>query len=101
MSYNQILFKKKDYAITTHLRPLKALKHFNENYKKIDLVITDIKMPEMTGIKMIEEMKKVKSELKVIFASGIVSFYPKLKPIIEKPFGMKDFQKLVKKELEK
>ena len=35
-----------------------------------DIVITDIKMPEMDGIKMVKELRKLEPEVKVIFVTG-------------------------------
>ena len=45
-----------------------GLKLFNNN--SIDLVITDILMPEKEGLEIIREMKKNKPELKIIAISG-------------------------------
>ena len=38
--------------------------------KKIDLIITDIKMPYMNGIDMVKAIKKIKKDVKVIFISA-------------------------------
>ena len=46
-----------------------------EKVKKesIDLTILDIKMPKMTGIETLKELRKVSPSLKVIMASGYKS----------------------------
>lgn len=46
----------------------RALTIFNNN--KIDLVITDINMPFMDGIKLIEEIKKINSNIPVVVISA-------------------------------
>lgn len=47
---------------------LEGLEAFKKN--NYDIVITDIKMPYMNGIEMIEEIKKIKPEVCVIFVSA-------------------------------
>jgi two-component system response regulator (stage 0 sporulation protein F) len=72
----------------------------------IDLIITDLVMPEKNGIEMIIEMKKNHPQLKVIAISGGVGFsgYFDLlsvarllgaKHIIKKPFTVDDIRKAV------
>jgi PleD family two-component response regulator len=38
--------------------------------KKIDIIVTDIKMPHKDGIAMVQEIKRIKKEVKVIFVSA-------------------------------
>lgn len=45
-----------------------GLKKFKEN--NIDLVITDIAMPKLSGTKMIEEIKKLDKNCSIIFISA-------------------------------
>lgn len=45
-----------------------GLNKFKEN--KIDLVITDIEMPKLSGTKMIEEIKKLDKNCNIIFISA-------------------------------
>ncbi len=47
---------------------LDAIEVFKNN--KIDLIITDINMPQMSGIKLIEEIKKIDSMIPVIVISA-------------------------------
>ena len=42
--------------------------------QKIDLVITDIRMPEMSGLDMINEMKDISKNIKFILLSGYTEF---------------------------
>ena len=42
---------------------------------KPDLVITDLKMPVMTGLEMTEEIRKLSKTVKIIFLSGYEDFY--------------------------
>ncbi len=59
-----LLFKNTYFAYNG----LEGLNLAKEN--KIDLVITDLSMPIMNGIKMIKEILKIQSDVKVICVSG-------------------------------
>lgn len=48
-----------------------ALRILTENKDKIELVVTDIMMPEMDGITTIREMKKIRPDLPIVAASGV------------------------------
>lgn len=50
--------------------PLKALDEFKVNYSKYDIVMTDIRMPNMDGYELINEFKKINSKIKVIFVTA-------------------------------
>lgn len=77
-------------------------KHFRE----IDILITDVMMPEMTGPELVEILHRFHSGLKVIFMSGMLledlnnqgveianDFF------ISKPFHLSTVEKVIKKRL--
>lgn len=47
-----------------------GLKVFNENKDKIDLILTDLVMPNLSGHQMFKEIQKAKKDLRVIYMSG-------------------------------
>ncbi len=47
-----------------------ALEIFKRDPDAFDLLITDMTMPKMTGLELAAEMKRVKSDLRVIICSG-------------------------------
>ena len=47
-----------------------ALKIFQDKNNKINLVITDIHMPEMNGRELLDELKKIRSDIKVVVCTG-------------------------------
>lgn len=65
------LLKSKEYDILYTVDPGKVLPLLSEN--KIDLVITDLKMPEISGIDLIHKIRKVYSTLPIIMVSGYAS----------------------------
>ncbi|WP_139167516.1 ATP-binding protein [Desulfuromusa kysingii] len=70
-----------------------ALDQWKQNPQKIDLLLTDIGMPGMTGIELAEQMTDVRQDLPVIFTSGYGEFHSgetamlnKYKYFLQKPF---------------
>ena len=52
--------------------PKKALEIFR--FRLPDVVVSDVRMPKMTGIEMAEEMRKIKPDIHVLFLSGYDEF---------------------------
>ena len=50
--------------------PIKALEEFKLNYTRYVLVITDIRMQQMNGYEVINQLKKINPEIKVIFVTA-------------------------------
>ena len=71
VDFNSLLtdiFEQADYIVTSLEDPLEAVEVFaNTDY---DLVVTDYKMPEMTGEQFMAAIKKLKPEVPVIMVSG-------------------------------
>ncbi len=72
----------------------------------IDLIVTDLVMPEKNGIEMIMEIKRSQPKVKVIAISGGIGFSGQIdllsvanllgaKHIIKKPFGVDDVRDAV------
>jgi len=69
--------KKTIEAFSTHSceiqdfeNPLELLEVFKENPEEIDMVVTDYEMPHLRGNELIEELRKVKPEIKVVVISA-------------------------------
>jgi len=81
---------------------VEALEIFKNN--NIDIVITDIQMPEMTGIELIREIKSLNKGTKCVIITAYAEFeYAKesvklnVNDYILKPFRSKDLFEIVKK----
>ncbi len=61
------------------------LSHFEIHYKEIDLVILDIMMPEMDGMKTYTKLKGLASDIPVVLSSGY--FEDKLRHEFQKEVG--------------
>lgn len=49
---------------------IKAVEYYEVNIEKVDLVLCDMMMPEMTGREVLENLSKINSDLKLIILSG-------------------------------
>jgi CheY-like chemotaxis protein len=66
------------FIVDSFDNPVLALKDFKAGL--YDLVLLDIKMPEMDGFKLYEEMKKIDNKLKVSFLTASEMFYEQYRP---------------------
>ncbi|PXA05157.1 hypothetical protein DDZ13_04135 [Coraliomargarita sinensis] len=62
------IFEQADYIVTSMTDPLEAVEVFKET--DYDLVVTDHKMPEMTGAEFMKKIKELRPEVPVIMVSG-------------------------------
>ncbi|MBA8666890.1 response regulator [Holosporaceae bacterium 'Namur'] len=60
----------KGYEVIDFALPHQALNEITVLEKNIDLIITDVVMPGMSGPTLVDEIKKVQPKIKVIFISG-------------------------------
>ncbi len=84
-----------------------ALEIFRRSYNDISVIISDVIMPRMTGVEFLEEARKVKQGIRVLFASGYSAGFLKDRGIllegmqlISKPFSKQELLERVKVMLE-
>lgn len=97
------LLEQYGHEITLAIRGSEALNPFRPD--KIDLVITDILMPDIAGIETIRELRKVDADVKIMAMSGGGTIgatgYLRMagmfgaKETIEKPFNVQDMLDIV------
>ena len=65
----------------------------------VDMVITDVRMPGISGLELAEEIRRRWPEMKVVLISGY--FLPQAVPqhFLKKPFHMKELASIVRAEL--
>ena len=99
----EILLQRLGYNIFVASDGLEAVEIFTANQDKIEVVIMDVVMPRLGGVKAVERMRKIRPELKVIYATG----YDKDKTlesempvrddvIVSKPYSMAHLSKVIR-----
>ena len=82
--------------------------HHSKNMKPIDIIISDIKMPQMNGLDMLAEIRKLETDIPIIILSAyhkpeyfIESMSLSVSGFLLKPVNLDDFVIVLKKVLEK
>lgn len=91
------------YTVTSAQTSKKALNKI-ENDKTIDLLITDIVMPEMGGFELARRARAIRPDLPIIYMSGYSEFDSSdmgdvLAPILRKPCSPLDLSQAIEKAL--
>src|SRR3972149_3166569 len=63
-----VVLRKEGYAVTTTTSPKEAIKLFKKT--AFDVVIQDIKMPEMDGIELLKRLKEINSDAIVVIMTA-------------------------------
>lgn len=102
----ELMLTELNYDIITASNGAKALQLYRDIGKQVDLVLSDVIMPQMGGKELYEELKKIDPEVKFLFTSGYTNrgFYKKydIDPdikILSKPFRLKEVSERVKEAL--
>lgn len=64
------ILKSLGYSIVGKTSPAEALRLFTESPEDFDLVLTDLTMPELTGLELSEKIKKVRQNIPIILFTG-------------------------------
>jgi PAS domain S-box-containing protein len=66
----QQMLEQLGYKVITRTGSVDALEAFKANHDRYDLIVTDMTMPNMTGIQLAQEIKKIRPEIPVIISTG-------------------------------
>lgn len=70
-----MMLEKMGYNVVGKYGSMEALKFFNEHPDDVDLVITDLTMPQMTGFMLAKEIKALRPSVPVVLCTG---YYPEI-----------------------
>ncbi|WP_043355326.1 response regulator, partial [Methylobacterium sp. B1] len=103
---NSRALSARGYTVLEAASGLEALAIVREGTQPIDLVVSDVVMPEMDGPTLLREVRKHQPDLKVIFVSGYAedAFRKNLPEgetfnFLPKPFSLKQLVETVKKTM--
>ncbi|MEQ1944498.1 ATP-binding protein [Mesorhizobium sp. VNQ89] len=95
------------YTVHEASSGVEALEIYNELGGKVDIVVSDVVMPEMDGPTLLGELRKIQPDIKFVFVSGYAedAFAKNLPPeakfgFLPKPFSLKQLATVVKEVLE-
>ena len=95
------------FEVDSYNDPLLALKNFKANF--YDILLVDVRMPNMTGFEFYQEINKIDNKAKVCFITAFEVYYRALleefanlcqKCFIQKPISIDKLVKRVKTELD-
>ncbi|MCP5050204.1 MAG: response regulator, partial [bacterium] len=102
------MLKRLGYRVTTMTSASAALEVFRGGPGQFDIVVTDLTMPQMTGIQLARELKSIKPGIPVILCSGFstVATREKIKAygisgFVMKPIVKKHLARAIRKVLDK
>ena len=97
---------RQGYTVLTAADGEKGVDKIRE--EKFDLVITDIKMPKMDGIQLLQAAKKIDPDLEIIMATGfgtiemaVTAMKKGAYDFVQKPFNLEEILAIIEKALEK
>jgi CheY-like chemotaxis protein len=106
LALNRTMLEHLGYAVLTASSPLQALRQAVLYADGIDLLITDVIMPEMNGRDLAREMQALYPEIKVLFVSGYTENVIAHRGVLDKgvcflpkPFSLEDLAAKVRETL--
>ena len=69
----QSILEKRGFEILASTSPRQAVKVFEEHSERIELLISDVVMPEMDGTKLASHLVGLNPDLPVLFMSGFLT----------------------------
>jgi signal transduction histidine kinase/CheY-like chemotaxis protein len=89
------------YEVEAFGSPLAALERFRMDPDDFDILVTDLTMPQMSGISVIEEIRALKAEVSVVLATGYLDGDDAQKvgegiPRIQKPYSPEELANAVR-----
>jgi PAS domain S-box-containing protein len=81
------LIKSLNYEVTPFMSSTAALDEVRANPDKYDVLVTDLTMPEMTGVILIKEVKKITPDIRIVLCSGLGSNGKHVKEIFGDSIG--------------
>jgi CheY-like chemotaxis protein len=103
----KLMLERLGYKVTTRTSSLEALEVFKAKTDKFDLVITDMTMPNMTGVDLAKEIMKIRPDIPIILCTGYSEAIDEetakemgIREFIMKPILMKDLAAIIRKVLD-
>ena len=99
------LLENRNYEVTGFTNPLEALEHYKTNWDRYGLVISDMRMPGMTGFDLLKNIRKIDKTISFFLMSAYdtIDFSElegiKIDGFIQKPIRIKELLSTIEKHL--
>jgi CheY-like chemotaxis protein len=108
MSMGCSIFEELGYSVTATANSAEAVELFRSRPDQLDLVMTDMAMPGMTGVDLSSEILKIRPDIPIILCTGFSQVITEekaramgIRAFAMKPLSLTSIAKLVRKALEK
>ncbi len=100
------ILERLGYKVTTETDSLRALEIFSARPDEFDLIITDYTMPNLTGMDLAKEVRRIRRNMPILLCTG---FSEKIShdsvkelgmELLMKPYGMRQIAEVVRKILD-
>jgi PAS domain S-box-containing protein len=99
---------KMGYRVTATTSSREALEIFRANPKDFDLVITDLTMPQLTGVELGKRLMEIRGDVRLILCTGYNERFSReevlklgFREFLKKPLGINELGKTVQRVLAK
>ena len=92
-----------DFRVATAASGEEGVQLFKQRREEIRLIVLDLSMPQMSGAEVLEEIRGLDGEVKVVVVSGFASekaALPGVDHVLQKPFAPDDLIAVVRRALE-
>ena len=100
INISEMMLKRLGYRVLKAHSGYEGLQLFEENKSKIDLIISDLEMPKMNGKEVMDKLREVDPEIKVMLSSGALTDADEktvmnkgFNGFIKKPYNLKTLHK--------
>jgi PAS domain S-box-containing protein len=107
VNLNQQRLERLGYKVIGETDPSEALEFFRTNPDQIDLIISDMTMPHMTGDKLAQEILNIRSDMPIILCTGYSKRMSEdraqeigIRKYIEKPIEMANLARSIREVLD-
>ena len=107
MELGPLMLEPLGYKVDSTMSPTDALERFSSKPDNYDLVITDMTMPQMTGVALAEELLRIRPDIPIIICTGHSPFIDEGKAkimgiaaYVMKPVTIRKIAKIIRQVLD-